>query len=122
MERTHSVSAKPYLLVLAALLALTAITVTAAGINFGSPSVNVVIALAIASIKGSLVALYFMHLRHDKPMNAVIFLTGLFFLSVFLIFCLMDTGSRDEVRPSNGKPPVASAATTKPLPAAHQER
>ena len=111
MERAHSASAKPYLLVLAALLALTAITVMAAGINFGSPSVNVVIALVIASVKGSLVALYFMHLRHDKPMNGFIFLTGLFFLTVFLIFCLVDTGSRDEVRPSNGKPAAVTVAS-----------
>lgn len=90
----HSSSIRTYGMVLAALLALTAITVFAAGVNFGSPSVNVVIALAIATIKASLVALFFMHLRHEKPINAVFFLTGVVFLGVFLALCLLDTEAR----------------------------
>ena len=107
MEHAQASSAKPYLLVLGALLALTALTVTAAGINFGSPSVNVVIALAIASVKGSLVALYFMHLRHDKPINAIIFVAGLVFLAIFLGICFIDFGAREPLLPSNYKPPAA---------------
>jgi cytochrome c oxidase subunit IV len=113
-----STSVRPYILVLALLLSLTAITVSAAGVNFGSPSVNVVIALSIATVKASLVALYFMHLRHDKPMNAIIFVSGVFFLGVFLIFCFIDTGSRDLVRPANPKPVITAPA--KPVgPTAH---
>jgi cytochrome c oxidase subunit 4 len=94
--------ARIYVIVLAALLTLTVITVVAAGINFGSPSINVVVALAIASVKGSLVALYFMHLRHDKPMSAIIFTGGLAFLAIFLMFCVIDSGARrdEAVRPT----------------------
>ncbi len=101
---THSYTRakKTYSIVLAALLALTGITVVAAGINFGAPSVNVVVALLIASVKGSLVALFFMHLRHDPPINAVIFLTGLFMLAVFLIFILIDVDTRVPIRPISG--------------------
>jgi len=107
MENTaHShpvTSPKVYLGVLAALLALTAITVTAAGIDFGA--YNTVIALIIATMKASLVALFFMHLRHDK-FNAVVFLGGVLFLAIFLIFTLFDIDSRVLVLPGNLKAPV----------------
>ncbi len=104
---------KTFFLVLVALLVLTAITVAAAGINFGSPAVNAVIALLIASVKGSLVALYFMHLRYDKPLNAVIFCAGLLFLALFLIFCYIDVGSREVTIPSNLKVAAPAAAPAK---------
>ena len=76
---------------------------TAAGIDFGP--YNTVIALVIATLKASLVALFFMHLRHDK-FNAVLFLTGLFFLAVFLIFTLFDINTRTSLLPGNLKEPV----------------
>jgi cytochrome c oxidase subunit 4 len=94
---------RTYALVLMVLLVLTAITVTAAGINFGP--YNTVIALIIASLKASLVALFFMHLRHDK-FSAVIFVSGLLFLAVFLIFTLFDINTRTPLFPDNLKEPV----------------
>jgi len=94
---------RTYALVLVALLVLTAITVTAAGINFGP--YNTVIALIIASLKASLVALFFMHLRHDR-LSAVIFVSGLLFLAVFLIFTLFDINTRTPLYPDNLKEPV----------------
>jgi cytochrome c oxidase subunit 4 len=90
----HVVPAKVYAAILAALLVFTAITVAAARIDFGSPVVNVVVALGIATFKGSLVALYFMHLRYDKPLNAIIFVAGLAILAVFLMACFGDTAAR----------------------------
>ena len=103
-EHSHAVtSPKVYAGVLAALLVLTGLTVTAAGIDFGA--YNTVIALIIATMKASLVALFFMHLRHDK-FNSVVFLGGIFFLGVFLIFTLFDIDSRVVVLPSNLKAPV----------------
>jgi len=109
---------KVYAAVLAALLVLTGITVTASYINFGSTSVNVVIALVIASIKGSLVALYFMHLRYDKPVLSVIFVGGLFFLGLLLMLTMIDVGSRDSVPYWNSKPPAGGQTT--PLAPARQ--
>jgi len=97
---------KLYALVLAALLVLTAITVAASRINFGSNMTNVIIAMLIASVKGSLVALFFMHLRWDKPMNAIIFCSSLFFLGLFLITCYTDVVSRPAVEPTNLKAPA----------------
>src|SRR5207249_3096018 len=62
---------------LVALLILTSITVGAAFIDFGQG--NVVIALTIATIKAILVALFFMHLRWEKSVNAIICLAGFLF-------------------------------------------
>lgn len=96
----HAVPSKTYAYILGALLALTAITVSAASIHFGSPVVNVIVALAIATVKASLVALFFMHLRYDKPLNGIIFVAGLCCLGLFLMALFGDTASRDRIQPS----------------------
>lgn len=101
---------RTYALVLAILLALTAITVAAAGIHFSSPAVNVVVALGIASVKATLVALFFMHLLHDKPMNALIFTAGLATLAIFLMLCLIDVETRLPVQPG-----VSASSWARPL-------
>lgn len=98
---THS-GPKTYLAVIVALLGLTVITVGAAYIDFGS--INTVIALTIASVKAALVALFFMHLKDDR-FDALLFLTGIFFLTVFLFFTLFDISWRQAVYPGNLKAP-----------------
>ncbi len=102
--KTHSYAseARTYGLVLVLLLTLTAITVAAAGIRFETPAVKVAVALVIATVKASLVALFFMHLRHDRPMNALVFVAGLALLGVLLMLTLMDVDYRLPVRPSAG--------------------
>jgi cytochrome c oxidase subunit IV len=99
---------KLYMAVLAALLVLTVITVFASQINFGSNMTNVIIAMLIASIKASLVALFFMHLRWDKPMSAIIFCSSLFFLAIFLMACYSDNAARPPTEPTNLKAPPGS--------------
>ena len=94
---------KTYALVLAALLMLTAVTVAAAGVRFSSPAVNVVVALGIATLKASLVALFFMHLRHDRPMNALIFTVGLVMLATLMALTLIDVDTRLPVQPMYSK-------------------
>src|SRR5438128_568272 len=101
---------KVYTRNLVALLILTGITVAAAGFNFGSA--NVVIALAVATIKASLVALFFMHLRWEKKINAIIAVAGFLFLSLLLLFSLLDVDSRENLQPANAvvKPPAPAVA------------
>jgi len=82
-----------------ALLFLTILTVAAASFNFGSA--NVVIALAIASVKATLVALFFMHLVWDKPVNSIIAIAGFLFLGIFLMFDFLDVTSRVDLTPRN---------------------
>ncbi len=96
---THEDGAGVYVKTLVALLILTAITVAASYADFGSG--NVVIALFIATIKASIVALFFMHLRHEKPVNSIIALAGFLFLGIFLMFCFMDQDTRRDPRPVN---------------------
>ena len=52
------------------------------------------IAMLIATVKATIVALFFMHLRHDKPVNAIAFTSSLFFLALFIGFCMIDAKSR----------------------------
>lgn len=54
-----------YLVVLAALLVLTLVTVAVARLSL-PPVPTIVIGLAIAALKASLVALVFMHLIHER--------------------------------------------------------
>ena len=111
--------ARKYLLTLITLLILTAITVGASYIQFGSA--NVVIALTIATIKAIIVALIFMHLLHDKPVNAVIAVAGFIFLGIFLLFDFLDIDSRSNPQPINFHPlPTATEPATAgaPTPAA----
>ena len=96
-EHVHSSGSGIYLLILGLLLVLTTITVGAAYVNFGS--FNLIIAVLIATLKATLVAMFFMHLRHDPPINAIIFVSSLIFLGIFLLFPLIDIQSRDKVVP-----------------------
>ena len=110
-----------YVATLVVLLILTAITVGASYINFGSG--NVVIALFIATIKATVVGLIFMHLLHDKPVNAVIAVAGFVFLGIFLMFDFIDVTSRTNPQPINlHAPPAAAAPAATPAPAADQRK
>jgi cytochrome c oxidase subunit 4 len=52
---------------------------------------GLVAAMAIATVKAALVALYFMHLRYDKAINAIVFLGALVFVGLFLALTVLDT-------------------------------
>ncbi len=122
-EQAHhtSHSPLPYLLTLIALLILTGVTVGAAYVDFGSSTVNLIIAMLIATLKASLVALIFMHLRHDKPINSIIFLSSLIFLGILLGFCMIDLDSRERVYPTGLRQvdvPAAAAPAAAPPAAA----
>lgn len=85
----HVVPLRTLIGVLAALLALTVVTVAVTLVDLGS--LNLVVALAIAVVKGALVLLYFMHLRWDRPFNAVVFISSLAFVALFIVLALLDT-------------------------------
>jgi cytochrome c oxidase subunit IV len=91
---SHIMSPKILLGVWAALIALTIITVVTATnpiFNFGMYP-NLVIAMIIATIKASLVCLFFMHLLYDRKFNLVIFMGSLLFVLLFVSFSMMDSG------------------------------
>lgn len=73
-----------------ALLVLTVLTViTAKYVDLGS--FNIWLAFIIAGTKAALVLLYFMHLRWDSPFNAIILISSLAFVILFIGFSLSDT-------------------------------
>ena len=86
---SHVVPVPVLLGVFAALVALTVATVAATWIDLGGGKLW--IALGIATAKAALVALYFMHLRYDRPLYALIFLIGLVILTLFLALTMLDT-------------------------------
>ena len=76
------------------LLFLTVVTVAVRWVDLGE--LNIVVALGIAAVKATLVALYFMHLRWDKPFNAITFVGSILFVALFMAFALMDTHAYDD--------------------------
>lgn len=99
-----------YLIVLLALLFLTALTVfvsqaeiwIAKTWDITIPNwINIGGVLIIATVKSALVCMYFMGLRYDKPLNALIFLFCVFALVLFLFFAMTDLKTRGMVRSYN---------------------
>ena len=65
-NKTPEAGVKTYLIIWGALIVFTAITVTTASLNLGK--IAIIVVLAIAAVKSTLVLLYFMHLRYEKSM------------------------------------------------------
>lgn len=61
--------------------------------------VNVAVAMSIATIKGLLVLLFFMQLKYDNKLNAIIFANCIFAVGLFLFFSMIDLGNRGVVYP-----------------------
>lgn len=74
--------------VLLALLALTVVTVAAVKVDLGPW--NLWVAMGIATVKAVLVLLFFMHLAYDRPINAVVFISALLFVLLFVGITLID--------------------------------
>lgn len=97
----HIVLVRVLVTVWGALVILTGITVAATWFDFGSWSLW--IAMGIATVKASLVAFYFMHLRWDRPFYGFIFLATMFFVLLFVGIVLVDTTSyQPDIIPAYG--------------------
>ena len=83
------------IMVVVALLVLTALTVWTAHMDFGR--LNFPLAMVIATTKASMVALIFMNLRNDSRENGVIFMTSFFFLLIFVVLTSSDIFFRGDV-------------------------
>ena len=88
-------SVRTYIMVFVTLMVLTIVTV---GISYLHLPVHmaILVALVVATVKGSLVALYFMHLSHERKLiYYALALTVVFF--VFLMFVPLAT-NLDRIR------------------------
>ena len=90
----HIVPVKVYLMIFLALMAGTFLTVVAAFYDFPW-RLNTVIALTIATIKATLVVLYFMHVRYSSRLVWVIVASALFWLAILFGLTLSDYWTRD---------------------------
>lgn len=95
----HILSAGLLLKVFGALVFLTILTVVLGLMEKGGTihlgSLSIAVALVIAGVKATLVAMFFMALKYDNKVNALAFSLSILFLAVFFIFTFLDTGFRD---------------------------
>mgnify|MGYP005809577659 CR=1 FL=1 len=87
------ISKKTYILVWAVLIVLTVVTGAVSFINLHQWSSPV--AMAIASLKAVLVALFFMHLRYEKQKIVWVWaIAGVFWLSILFVLGMADYTTR----------------------------
>jgi cytochrome c oxidase subunit 4 len=82
-----------YVAVLAALLVLTVATYFAAKVHLPG-GWHVTVSLVIASVKGALVALFFMHLWDQRGANRLVFVTSLVFVALLIGLTVSDNATR----------------------------
>jgi len=81
-----------YFTIFAALVALTGLTTVVAFFDLGL--LNPVVALSIAVLKGSLVVLFFMHMKYSSRMVWVVGGAALFWLGIMMVLTLSDYMTR----------------------------
>lgn len=91
IPHTHVVSPAILLTVYFALVLLTFLTVGVTYVDLGD--LNIWIALGVAVLKATLVVLYFMHLRWDRPFNAIVLISALVFIAIFIGAAMMDSAN-----------------------------
>lgn len=91
-QNAHLGRTGTYVAVWLSLLALTAITITAAGMHLGIFST--LTALLIASTKASLVLWFFMHLKYEKKLFKFMFLIPIATLTVIIGLTFLDVWYR----------------------------
>ncbi len=130
-DEPHILPLSTYLGVWGALVVLTAFTVAVSRFDFGSA--NTIVAMIVATIKATLVALFFMHLLYDNKLNLVILVASFLFVAIFFTPTLIDLSSRgmlDPIKTRDGykqmnlkpstlpEPPVVEAVPAPAAPAA----
>jgi cytochrome c oxidase subunit IV len=86
------VSRTTYAWIYAALMVLTLVTTLVAFLDLGLA--NPVVALSIAVLKGSLVVLFFMHMRWNSRLAMIIGASALFWLGIMFVLLMSDYATR----------------------------
>jgi cytochrome c oxidase subunit IV len=92
----HIVPPSVYIVIIITLLSLTALTVVAAYVDLGP--FNIVVALVIATVKASLVVLFFMHAKYSPKRTKLVIMAGIFWLLILLFMTLSDYFTRIDYR------------------------
>ena len=101
-----------YFVIWGILLGFTALTVWTGRMDLGSA--NIGIALAIATVKATLVVLFFMHLSDSHGANRLVFVVSLLFMLVLMVGVFGDLLTRAEISLPSGAPTFDTPETSAP--------
>ncbi|HLB86243.1 MAG TPA: cytochrome C oxidase subunit IV family protein [Terriglobales bacterium] len=89
----HIVPSKLYWTIWIVLICLTGLTAWIATVDLGP--FNTVVALLIASIKATIVVLFFMHVKYtSEKLTKMVIVTAMFWLLILLALSMADYGTR----------------------------
>jgi len=92
-EHDPAADRKTYFFVWLLLVVLTVVTVAVTKLDFGQTG-DIVVAMIIASVKATAVALFFMHLKHEDPLTWVYASYPLILMALLVVSSVAD----DKVR------------------------
>jgi len=92
MENTNRLPYGLHVMVWSALLVLTGLTVTAAGLHLGRA--GILAAIIIATVKATLVLLYFMRLRYEPPVFRIMLGLAVGIILIILLLTFSDVAFR----------------------------
>lgn len=118
-EDTHAHGVGRYYLVWGALIVGTILTVITGRRDLGA--MNLPLAMTIATIKASLVVLFFMHMTETPTANRIVFGASIIFALLLIIGVFGDLWTRNEMTlpsaaPSTEGPEIVVPATHQALP------
>lgn len=92
MSEHHIVSPKIYIAIFVALMVCTLLTVYAATVDLNQyfSGLNIIVALAIATLKASLVVLFFMHGKYSPKRTQLVIVCSVFWLAIMLFMTMSD--------------------------------
>jgi caa(3)-type oxidase subunit IV len=85
----HEASYGQLVIVFFILLALTAMSIAVASLDV-SETFNVVALMGLASLKVGIIAIHWMHLKHEEPIFWILVLIAVLTLGVFFVFTFFD--------------------------------
>ncbi len=96
MSEHHIVSPKIYVLIFLVLMVCTLLTVYAATVDLNEyfSGLNVIVALFIATLKASLVVLFFMHGKYSPKRTQLVIICSIFWLAIMLFMTMSDYSTR----------------------------
>jgi len=85
----HTISSKTYYGIWILLLILTGLTAWIATVDLGP--LNTIVAIAIATVKATVVVLFFMHVKYaSEKMTKVVIVSAIFWMMLLLLLSLTD--------------------------------
>ena len=92
MSEHHIVPPKVYITIFFVLMVCTLLTVYAATLDLNEyfSGLNIIVALAIATLKASLVVLFFMHGKYSPKRTQLVIICSIFWLAIMLFMTMSD--------------------------------